>query len=317
MPNPPIPSPTDAPGPEKDASRALSDAADLVTMAVREDVGPGDVTSEATLPADLQAEARVVARSDGVLAGLWIVPMVYDILGTSVSVEGHAEDGDRFEAGRHLATLRGPAAEILRGERAMLNFLQRLCGVATLTRTYVDAVAHTGARIVDTRKTTPGWRRLEKYAVRCGGATNHRMGLWDMVLIKDNHVALAGRSPAELVAAAREHTGGQVEIMVEVDTLEQLAEVLPTDADYVLLDNMAPGQLREAVRMRDQARPSRRPLLEASGNVTLETVRSVAETGVDRISVGALTHSAPALDLACDVVGGPGQGDSASREAGT
>jgi nicotinate-nucleotide pyrophosphorylase (carboxylating) len=210
-------------------------------------------------------------------------------------------EGQRFRAGQTLATLVGPAQALLTGERTALNFLQRLCGVATLTRAFVEAVRGSRAVICDTRKTTPGWRRLEKYAVRCGGGTNHRMGLYDEMLIKDNHLALAGRDLKGLVTAARRRVGPRMIIEVEVERLEQLHSALALPVDYVLLDNMAPPMLRKAVALRDAVRRDGWPLLEASGGVTLDNVRAVASAGVDRISVGALTHSAPALDIAMDI----------------
>ena len=294
----------------------LAEAALLVEAAVAEDVGAGDVTTRVCPPARRTGAARIVARADGVLAGLWIVQMVYRRLDRAVWVERRAADGARVRAGQTVALVRGPLAAILTGERIALNFVQRLSGVATLTRAFVRAVRGTGAVICDTRKTTPGWRRLEKYAVRCGGGTNHRLGLYDEVLIKDNHLALARRPLADVVREARRRVGPKMKIEVEVETLDQLREVLSLlpaqpartgrslgagGVDYILLDNMPRDRLRRAVRMREAVRPGGPPFLEASGGVTLRNVRAIARTGVDRISVGALTHSAPALDLALDV----------------
>ena len=217
------------------------------------------------------------------------------------------EDGDVVTAGQCLAELRGDVRDLLTAERLLLNFIGRLSGIASLTRTYVDAVQGTTARIYDTRKTTPGWRRLEKYAVRCGGGQNHRTGLFDAVLIKDNHLALAGVLPGEAVRRARQflkdtlpadlHAESMI-VEIEVDTLEQLDDALPASPDIVLLDNMSLDQLCEAVAKRNTVNPSVQ--LEASGGVTLKTVRGIAETGVDRISVGALTHSAVSLDVGLD-----------------
>jgi nicotinate-nucleotide pyrophosphorylase (carboxylating) len=206
-----------------------------------------------------------------------------------------------LKAGARLAVVRGRMRSILAGERTVLNFVQRLSGVATLTRRYVEEVAGLSVQVLDTRKTTPGWRLLEKYAVRCGGGHNHRMGLYDGILIKDNHLAaLAGHSDpiTEAVRLARHKHGTAIPLEIEVDTLDQLEIALQARPDIVLLDNLSPSQLREAVRRRDAVAPGVR--LEASGGVRLETIRAIAETGVERISVGALTHSAPALDIALD-----------------
>jgi nicotinate-nucleotide pyrophosphorylase (carboxylating) len=279
----------------------LSEAARLVALALDEDLGPGDITTQVCLAAGRPGRGAIVARQSGVVAGLWLAKMVYERIDPSVVVTLKSADGDAVEAGRELAVVTGPAASLLTGERTALNFLQRLSGIATLTRRFVEAVRGTKAVICDTRKTTPGWRHLEKYAVRCGGGTNHRLGLYDMVLIKDNHIALSGRPIDKLVAEARARVGPQFKIEVEVDTLDQLRAVLPLPVDFILLDNMTAAQMCQAVALRDQLRPGGAPLLETSGGVTLQTVREFAETGVDRISVGALTHSAPALDIALDI----------------
>jgi len=279
----------------------VAEAAELVRLAVAEDLGPGDATTAACMPPDRTVSATIVTRSDGVAAGLWVVARVYDALPGGVAVALDAADGELIRSGRKLATVTGLAAPILTGERIALNFVQHLSGVATLTRAFVDAVAGTRAVICDTRKTTPGWRRLEKYAVRCGGGTNHRMGLYDALLLKDNHLALAGKDLAAVVSDARRRTGTAMTIEVEVETLEQLEAALALPVNMVLLDNMPLGDLREAVALRDRLTRRNGPLLEASGGVTLETVRAIAETGIDRISVGALTHSAPALDVGMDV----------------
>lgn len=283
----------------------LAEAARLVALAVEEDVGPGDVTTEVCLAAGRPGRGSIVARRPGVVAGLWVSQMVYKLIDPTVVLTLKAADGDAVEAGQELAVVAGPAASILTGERTALNFLQRLSGIATLTRRFVEAVRGTRAVICDTRKTTPGWRWLEKYAVRCGGGTNHRVGLYDQVLIKDNHIALSGRDIGGLVAEARARVGPGLKIEVEVDTLEQLRAVLSLPVDFILLDNMTAAQMRQAVALRDELCPGGPPLLETSGGVTLQTVREFAETGVDRISVGALTHSAPALDIALDIRGNP------------
>jgi nicotinate-nucleotide pyrophosphorylase (carboxylating) len=280
----------------------------ILRLAIREDLGErGDWTTAALVPEDAAGHAAIVARQPGVLAG---EPAVADTLrrfDNRLRWQPAAQDGQTLVSGQVIGRIDGPARGLLAAERTLLNFLGRLSGIATLTRKYVDAVAGTRARIYDTRKTTPGWRGLEKYAVRCGGGWNHRGGLFEALLIKDNHLAL-GRgefSPAEAVARARRFLadrphgdGGAVIVEVEVDTLEQLAEVLPAEPDLILLDNMSLAQLREAVLRRDARRAAVE--LEASGGVGLATVRRIAETGVERISVGALTHSAAALDLGLD-----------------
>ncbi len=268
---------------------------DLIRRALAEDFGAGgDITSEAVVPPDAVARATVVARQDGTIAGLTIGARVFTTVDPAVSVELHRVDGDTVAAGTELATVQGPAVSVLSAERTALNLLGHLSGIATATRRMVDAVAGTGAKVVDTRKTTPGLRALEKYAVRAGGGANHRFGLYDAVLIKDNHLAVGG-GVAEAVAAARSSVGHTVRVEVEVETLEQVAEAVEAGADIILLDNMHPSRLRDAVGI-----VNGRALTEASGRVDLAAVRSVAEAGVDLISSGALTHSAPRLDVALD-----------------
>jgi len=283
--------------------------ATLVRQALAEDVHEGDLTSLWTVPPDHRTRAVVVAKEELVVAGTACVTAVMAAVDPAIRVAVLAEDGTGAAAHEVLLEIEGPTCPLLAGERTALNFLGRLSGVATLTRRFVEAVEGTGARVVDTRKTTPGWRALEKAAVRAGGGTNHRVGLWDMVLVKDNHADAAG-GVAEAARAARAGNERRVreglapvEIEVEVRTLAELEEVLAVGVDRVLLDNMDPATLREAVA-RNRAADEPRPLLEASGNVTLETVRAVAETGVDLISVGALTHSAPAADVSLRVLPG-------------
>ncbi|MBI2963843.1 MAG: carboxylating nicotinate-nucleotide diphosphorylase [Deltaproteobacteria bacterium] len=268
----------------------------LVRLALDEDLGRGDATTEATVAAAARAAARIVARRPLVLAGLPLVPVIVEQAARpSIEVEPKRADGAAVESGTVLLELRGAAADLLALERVILNFLQRLCGVATLTRRYVEAVAGTRARIVDTRKTVPGWRLLDKYAVAVGGGTNHRFGLDDGILVKDNHiVACGGIRPA--VERARAGAHHLLKIEVECETLAEVDEALGVGAEVILLDNMSPAELAAAV-----ARIAGRALVEASGGITLATVREVAETGVDLISVGALTHSAPAADLAMDL----------------
>lgn len=270
----------------------------LIRAALEEDVGPGDVTTLATIPEGMVMQAAMVARKPLVVAGLPVVERVYQSLDPAVSLEHLAADGQAIKAGEVLLQVRGPARPILSGERVALNFIQRLSGIATLTAQYVAEVAGTKARILDTRKTTPGWRRLEKYAVRCGGGQNHRFGLFDMVLIKDNHLAALGHERPNPVAAAVQRARQQypgLKVEVEADTLEQAVQAAEAGADIILLDNMTPEQLREAA-----GRVGKRALTEASGGVNLGTVRALALSGVDYISVGALTHSAVAVDIGLD-----------------
>lgn len=277
----------------------------LLDLAIDEDVGDGDATTRALFPDPGLVSGKFVARQSGVMAGGGAVSRLFARLAArfadgadAVLLDAVVPDGQAFSAGDVLLTVSGDARVVLAGERAALNLLQRLCAVATRTRAYVDKTAGTGARILDTRKTTPGHRVLEKLAVRAGGGDNHRMGLYDMALVKDNHL-LAFGGPAQAVRAVRQRSS--LPVMVEVDTLAQLAEVLEAEPDFVLLDNMGPGVLAEAVRMADAAAARRkRPLLEASGGVNLDTVAAVAASGVDRISVGALTHGAGSVDIGLD-----------------
>lgn len=268
----------------------------LVRRALEEDLGrAGDLTSDAILPPDLKAEAAVVARKAGRIAGLEAATSAFRILDPTVEIDLRTRDGRDAEAGEILAMVKGPARSLLTAERTALNLLGRLCGVATTTRDLVALVEPHGARIVCTRKTTPGLRGLEKYAVKAGGGSNHRFGLDDAVLIKDNHVALAGGiRPA--VERARAYVGHLVKIELEVDSLDQLREALDLGVDVVLLDNMSIETLKEAVSL-----AKGKALTEASGGITPQTAPAVAATGVDMISVGWLTHSSPALDVALDV----------------
>lgn len=284
------------------------DCRQIVRLAIREDLAQThDWTTVALAPAEARGRAAVVARGAGTVAGLRAAQLALDEMQVSVAWQPLACDGQLVSAGDRLAELEGPVRELLTAERLLLNLISRLSGIATLTRQFVQAVQGTAAGIYDTRKTTPGWRRLEKYAVRCGGGRNHRTGLFDAVLIKDNHLALMQLRPGEAVRRVREFllAAGQASdraepliVEVEVDTLDQLDEALTAGPDIILLDNMSLGQLREAVVRRDAVVPEIE--LEASGGVNLSTVRAIAQTGVDRISVGALTHSAVALDVALD-----------------
>ncbi|MDR2935233.1 MAG: carboxylating nicotinate-nucleotide diphosphorylase [Candidatus Adiutrix sp.] len=274
---------------------------DIVALALREDVGPGDLTTRSIIPGDLAGRASLKARRFMVLSGLAAARETMRQADPRIIFTPLAADGDRLGPGAEVARLEGPAASILSAERVCLNFLMRLSGVATLTARFVEAVGRAPAAVVDTRKTTPGLRFLEKAAVRHGGGRNHRFALYDGLLIKDNHIAAVGSlaRAVELARAAAPHT---LKIEVEVDTLDQLAEALAAGAEVVLLDNMSPEELRRAVALTEAfyAPEPRRTRLEASGGVTLETIGAVAETGVDMISVGAVTHSAPAADLGLD-----------------
>jgi nicotinate-nucleotide pyrophosphorylase (carboxylating) len=285
------------------------DAATLLLLraALDEDIGAGDITTRLVVPPSTQARLAMRAREGIVMCGDWVVPTLLTMLQpeSACRVEPQAADGEAVAAGGTLLTLSGDAHTLLTLERTALNILQRLCGVASLTRRYVEAVAGTGVTILDTRKTLPGWRTLDKYATRTGGAVNHRMRLDDAILIKDNHLALAGCTLAEAVARARNQGSGVrgqgMSLIVECDTLAQTEEALTAGVDRILLDNMPLAMLREAVALRNRLAPSVQ--LEASGGVSLETVRAIAETGVECISVGRLTHSAPAVDIGLDVEG--------------
>lgn len=266
-----------------------------VAIALEEDLGlVGDITTNATVSADAKAHAVIAAREPGVVSGLDVARTAFRLVDPKITFVPKVADGDIVKAGTMIAEIEGPARGLLTAERVALNFLGRMSGIATLTHRFVEAVRGTSARIVDTRKTTPGLRAFEKYAVRCGGGHNHRTGLFDAVLIKDNHIAAAG-SVTTAIERARASAGHTVKIEIEVDTLDQLDELLSLEVDAVLLDNMTPAQLRKAV-----TQVKGRCLTEASGGVNLDTVRAIAESGVDMISVGALTHSAPVLDLGLD-----------------
>ncbi len=263
----------------------------LITLALEEDFGEySDITSLATLTDGIIIRGTITAKEDGVIAGLPAVEMVYQTIDPDVAVNAFVGDGSTIQVGDVVCEVSGNAQSVLAGERTALNFLQRMSGVATMTRRFVDAVAGTGATILDTRKTHPGWRELDKYAVRMGGGENHRMGLYDIVLIKDNHIDAAGSISAAINAVREMEL--HLPIIVEVKNLAELNEALSHNPDRILLDNMYHNEMRRAVQITADKVP-----LEASGNVRLDNVRAIAETGVDYISIGALTHSAPALDL--------------------
>ena len=287
------------------------DCRQLARLAVREDLDRGhDWTTLSLLSADQTAQVAVVVRESGVIAGLPAAQIVLDEMNIKADWTSLVDDAIDVAKDTVVAQLSGNARDLLTSERLLLNFIGHLSGIATLTEEYTSAVANTKTKIYDTRKTTPGWRRLEKYAVRCGGGTNHRTGLFDAILIKDNHLAVAGDQqlgPAQSVEQAREFAQQLAEdsnhaepmiIEVEVDTLDQLRDVIAATPDIVLLDNMTLDELRQAVEMRNGSNPD--TVLEASGGINLSTVAAIAETGIDRISVGALTHSAPCLDVGMD-----------------
>lgn len=269
-----------------------------VRAALAEDIGKGDATTLATVPVNLTARAVMRAREPLVAAGMDFAEIAFRELSPKIKIKRMARDGQRLSAGKTLLNISGPSRAILSAERVALNFVQRLSGVATLTAQFVDAIKGTKARILDTRKTTPGWRRFEKYAVACGGGKNHRIGLFDMILIKDNHLAALRNEKPNAIAAAIARARKRfpkLKIEVEADTLKQAAQAVVAGADIILLDNMTTVQLRQAVRMaRDRAET------EASGGVNLKNVHAIAQTGVDFVSVGALTHSARAVDVGLD-----------------
>lgn len=273
---------------------------EVVERALREDIGTGDLTSLAVIPAGAQLSARFIIREAGVVAGLTVAQAVFSAIDPTLSFTAHIAEGAKVAPRDLLASVEGSARSILTAERVALNLFQRLCGIATLTARYVEAVRGTRARILDTRKTTPGLRALEKYAVRVGGGVNHRFALYDGVMLKDNHLALLaanGVGLGEAVRQARAAVGPMVRVEVEVESVAQAVEAVEAGAEMILLDNMPPALLREAVAV-----VAGRAILEASGGITLATVRAVAESGVDYISVGALTHSARALDIGLDIL---------------
>jgi nicotinate-nucleotide pyrophosphorylase (carboxylating) len=267
---------------------------DLVARALEEDLGGEDITTALTVPASCRAEAKLLSREEGIAAGLPLLGMVFGRLDKRVRVRLKTPEGGVFAPGSILAELSGPARALLSGERVALNFLQRLCGIASLTSRFVEAVRFSKAAILDTRKTTPGLRRLEKYAVTCGGGVNHRGSLAEAILIKDNHIKAAG-GLERAVALARQYTQGSLPIEVEAENLAEVEQALGARAEIILLDNMSPALLRQAVGL-----VRGRALTEASGGVSLETVGETARSGVDRISIGALTHSVKACDLSIE-----------------
>ena len=268
---------------------------ELIQLALQEDIGPGDITTDNLVAPDTRGHATIVAKQDLVIAGLAVAESVFRTLEPGIEFSARFSDGDRIPAGSEVVALKGTLAALLKGERTALNFLQRLSGIATQARAYVKAVSGSGVKLVDTRKTTPGWRVLEKYAVRVGGAHNHRMGLYDGVLIKDNHIAVCGGIGAA-VKKARTAISHLVKVEVEAASLEEVEQALAAGADIIMLDNMDQGQIEAAVRLIDK-----KALVEISGGVTRERLKELARTGVDLISIGALTHSATAVDLSMNI----------------
>ncbi len=274
----------------------------LVRMALDEDVGKGDATTRALIPREAKAKATIRAKEPGVIAGLKVAELVFNTVNRQIRFVAKLKDGERVKKGQLIAEVRGSARGILTAERTALNFLQHLSGIATLTRKYVEAVKPYKAKIYDTRKTTPGWRILEKYAVKVGGGENHRMGLWDAVLIKKNHIKVfsqVGKSKSrnikELINLIKEKVRG-MKIEVEIGNLRQFREAIEAGTDIIMLDNMSLAQMRKALEfIRDKT------FLEASGRITLKNVREVAKTGVDMVSIGEITHSAPALDISLEI----------------
>ena len=270
---------------------------EAVERALLEDLGRGDITSRSTIRTTARGAGSFLAKQDLVLAGIEVADAVFSWFDIETQIQSMANDGDDIKAGKVFARVAGEAQTLLAAERTALNFLQHLSGIATKTKLFVDAIAGTDAQIVDTRKTVPGLRMLAKYAVTCGGGRNHRLGLDDGVLIKDNHIALAG-SLDEAVRRAREAVGHLHKIEVETASLEQVKQALQANADIIMLDNMTPAQVSECVAVvKASASEDRRALTEASGGITLDNVRAYAEAGVDLISIGAITHSAPAVDI--------------------
>src|SRR3990167_5542399 len=290
----------------------------LIQLAIQEDIGMGDITTENLVPENLVIEGSFVAKDDGIVAGLPVVEYFFSKLDKGVSLKQNVRDGTFVKKGENIASIKGSAKTLLSGERIALNFLQRLSGIATLTAHFVGRIKPLKTAIMDTRKTIPGWRYLEKYAVAMGGGVNHRMGLYDQALLKDNHLDIlkveTGLKPVstsshisiieKAVSALREKTKRGILVEVETRTLEEVADALKAGVDIILFDNMNIAQLKEAVETVKNWKSSkgkRKPLTEASGNITLENVRLVAQTGVDRISIGAITHSAKALDISLEI----------------
>ena len=283
----------------------IDDTLFLINRALAEDIGTGDVTTDWTIPSEAHGSAHFIAKQPGIIAGLDVVHLAFDRIDPGIGFSAYIQEGAVVEPGQVFAEVHGPTRGLLSGERVALNFIRHLSGIATLTNRYVMAVAGTGASIIDTRKTTPGFRSLEKAAVRAGGGVNHRFGLYDMILIKDNHIAAAGGLTAAVTLCVERLRSIQSKLRIEVETatLEQVKEAMETPVDRIMLDNMSVSEMHEAVKLIRASVSQRRPVeIEASGAITLERVREIAETGVDLISIGAITHSAPALDISLDII---------------
>jgi nicotinate-nucleotide pyrophosphorylase (carboxylating) len=274
----------------------------IIKSALKEDIGKKDVTTEAII-ADVQVKAAIISKGEGVIAGLDIARAAFRIMSKNIKFRKLAEDGNKIRRNQILAILEGKAKEILAAERTALNFLGHLSGIATLTSRYAELIAPYGCKILDTRKTTPLLREMEKYAVKAGGGQNHRMGLYDMVLIKDNHLKLVRQFEIKkLIESLRRKIPKQMKIEIEVDTLEALKNILGCKVDIIMLDNMSPAKLKKAVEWVRGQKRGKKQLLEASGNVNLSNAKEIAKTGVDFISVGGITHSAPALDISLEII---------------
>ncbi len=277
----------------------------LIDLALREDIGEGDLTTELCVPRGNRCRGKIIFREVGVAAGLWLLPLIFKQLDRRVKVRRLVKEGSRVRKNRVVAILEGPARSILTGERVALNFISHLSGIATLTRRYVEKVRPYRAKILATRKTTPGWRFLEKYALRTGGGEDHRMGLYDQILVKENHLEIRSKAMGrkedlkKWTQALKKKTPKGIKIEVEAQNLKVFRRLLTSQVDIILLDNLSVPQIRKAVLLRN--RRGKRPLLGVSGGVTLGTVRSIAKTGVERISVGRLTHSAPAINISIDI----------------
>ncbi|MCK5851553.1 carboxylating nicotinate-nucleotide diphosphorylase [bacterium] len=272
-----------------------SSALSLIKLALKEDYADCDVTGSAAFKNNELCKINVVARETSVVAGVPLISLIYQLIDGKISVNSFFNDGDKVEKNDVIAVVIGPAVSVLSGERTVLNFIQRLFGIATLTARYVDEVAGTGVKIIDTRKTTPGWRLLEKYAVKCGGGVNHRFNLSDMIMFKDNHIALSGKSIVELVQSARKDFPA-LQIACEADTIDQVKILLNADVDIIMLDNMTIEMTEQAVKL-----AGRGVVLESTGGITLDNVGKVARTGVSRISIGAITHSVKSIDIGMDI----------------
>lgn len=273
----------------------------VISAALKEDIGKGDVTTDLLIPKKEKAKAYFIAKEDGIITGLDAAKLVFKKLNEKISWKNFVDDGTKVKTGTKIAEVKGSARALLSGERTALNFLQRMSGIATLTSVYVEKISGTNAKILDTRKTVPGLRLTDKYAVKCGGGTNHRIGLFDMVMIKDNHIKAAG-SITKAVNKIRKSIPKKMKIEVETTNIREVEEAMKLNVDVIMLDNMNLNEMKEAVRL-----INKKCFVEASGGVNLETVRAIAETGVDFISVGALTHSVKALDISMKITNGKKQ----------